>query len=108
MNLPENIRRSHTLLFNVPAYVTDGEFSSYDNLEEENVDKQYIGAEFIGLFYQRNLRIYSNILSAQQKQNSKRILCILGQTHVGVLQELLRNNEAFQVIEPHKLLNRKE
>jgi len=107
MNLPENIKRSHTLLFNVPAYVTDGEFASYDNLEEENVDKQYIGAEFIALFYRRNLKIYSNIQTAQLKQNSKRILCIIGQTHVGVLQELLRNNEAFQIIEPHTLLNRK-
>jgi len=107
MNLPENIKRSHTLLFNVPAYVTYGEFASYDNLEEENIDKRYIGAEFIALFYRRNLKIHSNILTAQQKQNSKRILCIIGQTHVGVLQELLRNNEAFQIIEPHTLLNRK-
>mgnify|MGYP001796026650 CR=1 FL=1 len=108
MNLPENIKRSHTLLFNVPAYITDGEFASYDNLDEENIDKEYIGAEFIALFYRRNLKIYSNILTAQHKHYSKRILCIVWQTHVGVLQELLRNNDTFQVVEAHKILNREE
>ena len=108
MNLPENVKRSHQLLFNLPAYVQNGEFSSYENLQEEGVDKQYIGIEFISLFYKRNLKIYSNILAAQKKGKAKRILCIVGQTHVGVLQELLKNNNDFKVIEVQEILNLKK
>lgn len=104
MNLPENIARSHQLLFNIPAYVQDGEFASYDTLDEKTIDKRYIGAEFISLFYERNLKIYSNILNTQLKTNDQRIVFITGQVHVGVLQELLRNNKHFELIEAADLL----
>ncbi len=104
MNLPENISLSHDLLFNIPAYVQDGEFSSYDKVSKASIDKRYIGAEFISLFYERNLKIYSNILNTQLKHNDQRILFITGQVHVGVLQELLSKNKHFKVIESSDIL----
>ncbi|NHF59167.1 hypothetical protein FK220_007435 [Flavobacteriaceae bacterium TP-CH-4] len=104
MNLPENIALSHQLLFNIPAYVQEGEFASYDTIDEETIDKRYIGAEFISLFYERNLKIYSNILNTPLQRNGQRILFITGQVHVGVLQELLGKNDHFAVIESADLL----
>ncbi|WP_340064995.1 DUF5694 domain-containing protein [Ascidiimonas aurantiaca] len=104
MNLPENVSLSHRLLFNVPAYVTDGEFLSYEKIDKETIDKRYIGAEFISLFYERNLKIYSNILNTQLQHNDQRILFITGQVHVGVLQDLLRKNNHFKVIESSEIL----
>lgn len=104
MNLLENISLSHDLLFNIPAYVQDGEFSSYDKIDTASIDKRYIGAEFISLFYERNLKIFSNILNTQLKHKDQRILFITGQVHVGVLQELLRKNDRFKVIESADLL----
>ncbi|MGI4758079.1 MAG: DUF5694 domain-containing protein [Janthinobacterium lividum] len=100
INAPDKIELSHRLLFNTPAYVRDGDFHDPPvNVDMQRVDKHYIGVEFIELFYNRNLRIYSNILQAQQRLGSKRILIMLGQNHVGVLQELLRHNPNFQVVE---------
>lgn len=101
MNLPENIEMSHNMMFNTPAYVQNGEFKSYENLPENtsNIDKKYIGAEFISLFYERNLKIYSNILNEQLNSGGDRILLITGQVHVGVLQELLKKNPNFKVVE---------
>lgn len=98
MNTTQNITKSHRLLFNIPAYVKDGGFKNYKNIDSTLVDKRYIGAEFITLFYERNLKIYSNILNTQLENGGKRILLIVGQTHVGVLQELLANNPDFEVV----------
>ena len=106
MNLPENISMSHKLLFNTPAYIKNGDFKTYKDLpqSEKNIDRQYIGAEFISLFYERNLKIYSNILNEQLNSGGKRILFITGQVHVGVLQELFKNNENYKVIPVHEFL----
>ncbi len=104
MNTPENLAKSYRLLFNIPAYVKNGEFVNYDKVDSTSIDKNYIGAEFISLLYERNLKIYSNILNTQQDNGGKRILMITGQTHVGVLQELLHNNTNFRVIPIHTYL----
>lgn len=68
------------------------------------IDEEYIGAEYITLFYNRNLKIYSNILNAQINNNGKRLIVFLGQVHVGVLQELFKNNPNYQVISPIEYL----
>jgi hypothetical protein len=103
LNLPENVTLSHRLLFNTPAYVTDdGTFKENNTIKAR--DSQYIGAEYISLFYTRNLKIYSNILSLQQQTQARRIVLIIGQTHVGVLQEILRNNPKFKVIPANEYL----
>lgn len=96
LNLQKNVSMSHRLLFNTPAYVTEGSFKESKTIKTK--DSRYIGAEYISLFYTRNLKIYSNILQLQQQTQAKRIVLIIGQTHVGVLQEILRNNPKFKVI----------
>ncbi len=104
MNTPENIRKSHRLFFNTPAYVKEGSFANYKNIDATSMDTNYVGAEFISLFYKRNLKIYSNILNAQLDKGGIKILMITGQTHVGVLQELLQNNINFKVVPLHNYL----
>ncbi|NQZ76203.1 MAG: hypothetical protein HRT61_08845 [Ekhidna sp.] len=97
LNRPDKVKMSHRLLYNTPAYVKDGSFNSYKDLGQ--IDNQYIGAEFISLFYKRNLKIYSNILNAQLSDESTKILLIVGQTHVGVLQGLFRENDSYEVVD---------
>lgn len=100
INQPDKIELSHRVIFNTPAYVHEGDFHDPPaNVDMARIDKHYIGVEFIDLFYRRNLRIYSNILQAQQRLGARRVLIMLGQNHVGVLQELLRHNPNFQVVE---------
>jgi hypothetical protein len=103
---PALIALSHRALLNTPALVTSGTFaaSGINTNELGRVDTAYIGAHYITLFYNRNLKIYSNLLRAQQKSQAPRLLLIIGQTHVGVLQELLGANPAYRVVPAHTYL----
>ncbi|MFG1497563.1 DUF5694 domain-containing protein [Saccharospirillum sp. HFRX-1] len=102
MNQPETISFTHRILFNTPAYVMHGDFSeeAKQQMELDSINSDYIGAEFIGLFYQRNLNIYSNILNAQLESGAQRVLVIFGQLHIGVLQELFANNPNYEIVSP--------
>ncbi|RZK22171.1 MAG: hypothetical protein EOO56_09495 [Hymenobacter sp.] len=100
INQPAVIALSHRVVFNTPAFVTSGSFTpgGTNTLDAGKVDTAYIGAHYIALFYIRNLKIYSNILRAQQRTQARHVLVMMGQTHVGVLQELLAANPAYHVV----------
>ena len=102
LNQSDMIALTHHLFYNLPASVTNGEFSktALNSVDVSKVDKRYIGAEFISLFYNRNLKIYSNALTTQRHNQGKKLLLLFGQTHVGVLQELYGANPAYQVVSP--------
>jgi hypothetical protein len=102
LNQPDLIAFSHHLFYNLPASVMNGDFSktATNTVDVSNVDKRYIGAEYISLFYNRNLKIYSNALSHQRRYQGKRLLMMFGLTHVGVLQELYRANPDYKVVSP--------
>lgn len=110
MNQPENIKLTHQLFYNMPAYVVNGDFSDSgtNTVDLGEIDEDYIGAEYITLFYNRNLKIYSNILNAQLKTQSKKLLLIMGQVHIGVLQDIIEDNPNYQIISPLKYLNPQE
>lgn len=99
-NQPVMIELVHRVQFNTPARVMNGTFTAggTNTVDLGKVDAEYIGAHFITLFYNRNLKIYSNLLRAQQQTQAKRILVLFGVAHVGVLQELLAANPAYQVV----------
>jgi len=105
LNRPENLQLSHRALFNTPAYVMHGRFTRPDaSIDTTRLNPRYIGAEFIALFYKRNLEIYSNILATQLAHPGQRMLLIMGQLHVGVLRELLAQNPDFKVVAADKYL----
>ncbi|WP_373331265.1 DUF5694 domain-containing protein [Salmonirosea aquatica] len=107
INQPKFIDLSHNLIFNLPAYVINGKFSENgtNTVDIGKIDEKYIGAEYITLFYNRNLKIYSNILNAQLDHNSKRIFLIMGQLHIGVLKDLLEANPNYKIITTSEYLN---
>ncbi|WP_335964459.1 DUF5694 domain-containing protein [Galbibacter sp. PAP.153] len=107
MNLPKYVKLSHNIIFNLPAYVMDGKFSEKgtNTVDIGNIDEKYIGAEYITLFYNRNLKIYSNILNTQLAHNTNRILLIMGQLHIGVLKDLLEDNPNYKIIEASEYLD---
>ncbi|NVO85186.1 hypothetical protein HW556_09875 [Hymenobacter sp. P5252] len=100
VNQPAVIDLLHRMQFNTPALVMNGSFAAggTNTVDLGKVDTEYIGAHFITLFYNRNLKIYSNILRAQQQTQSKRVLALFGVAHVGVLEELLAVNPAYDVV----------
>ncbi|WP_235998506.1 DUF5694 domain-containing protein [Hymenobacter sp. BT559] len=106
INQPDLVALSHRVLFNTPAYVTSGTFSASGTNTNDlgRVDTAYIGAHYITLFYNRNLKIYSNLLRAQQKTHAQRLLVIFGQNHVKVQEELLSANPTYRVVPAHTYL----
>ncbi|GAB3947445.1 hypothetical protein GCM10028805_19710 [Spirosoma harenae] len=100
LNQPDMIAMTHHLFYNLPALVTNGSFSknAQTTVDVSHVDNRYIGAEYISLFYNRNLKIYSNALTIQQQHNGRKLLVMFGQTHIGVLQELYKANPTYEVV----------
>lgn len=105
-NQPALVALSHRVVFNTPALVTSGTFAASGTNTQDlgRVDTAYIGAHYITLFYNRNLKIYANILRAQQQTQAQRVLVLMGQNHVGVLQELLAANPDYRVVLADKYL----
>ncbi|NML63948.1 hypothetical protein HHL22_01905 [Hymenobacter sp. RP-2-7] len=100
VNQPAMIALVHRVQFNTPALVMNGTFAANgtNTVNLGKVDNEYIGAHFITLFYNRNLKIYSNILRAQQQSQAQRILVLFGVAHVGVLEELFAANPTYQIV----------
>ncbi|QDA62626.1 hypothetical protein FHG12_17140 [Hymenobacter jejuensis] len=105
-NTPTMVSLIHRVQFNTPALVTNGAFFATGTNTNDlgKVDSAYVGAHYITLFYNRNLKIYSNILRAQQKTQARRVLVMLGLAHVGVQEELVAANPDYQVVHATKYL----
>ncbi|WP_245745093.1 DUF5694 domain-containing protein [Hymenobacter actinosclerus] len=105
-NQPELIGLLHRMQFNTPAQVMNGSFAAdgTNTADVGKVDTEYIGAHFITLFYNRNLKIYSNILRAQRQTQARRVMMLFGLAHVGVLEELLAVNPDYELVHAAKYL----
>ena len=101
INEPEMLDLSYRAIFNFPAYVQNGDFdkggNDYRDLNSE--EKKYVGAEYISLFFDRNIKIYSNILNTQLKTESKKIYVMMGQAHIGILKDLLEDNPNYKIVD---------
>lgn len=106
LNQPELVALLHHLQFNTPALVTNGTFApgGTNTVDAGPIDTAYIGAHFITLFYNRNLKIYTNMLRAQQQSQATRVLALFGLAHVGVQEELFAANPSYQVVHATKYL----
>lgn len=58
---------------------------------------RYIGADLVGEWYKRNLRIYANLLHYLEP-GDRRAVVLIGQAHVWPLREFLRANPNFAVV----------
>jgi hypothetical protein len=66
----------------------------------------YIGAELVGEWYKRNLKIYANILK-NVTPDDKRLLVVYGSGHIYILKQLFNDNPDFEVIEANTYLAKK-
>lgn len=94
LNSPENIARNH---YNNDNYLA----LSFG----ENAD--YTGAEYVDLWYNRNLKIFTNILRNASLED-KRYLLIIGAAHVKVLKDFFRDHPYFEIVEVKDLLDKKQ
>jgi hypothetical protein len=64
----------------------------------------YFGADgFVSAWYNRNIRIYSNV-ARLARNDDERILLIIGAGHVPILRELMRSTPALQLDEVNDVL----
>jgi len=66
----------------------------------------YIGAELVGEWYKRNIKIYANILK-NVAPTDKRIMVLFGSGHIHILKQLFKDNLDFEVIEANIYLAKK-
>lgn len=81
LNYPDALQASHQTYFDI-AMIGDGE--------------QLLGANWVGTWYARNLKIFSRLVKMAQNPED-RVLIIYGQGHAYLLQQFARESGAFEL-----------
>ncbi|WP_339703367.1 DUF5694 domain-containing protein [uncultured Marixanthomonas sp.] len=76
-------------------------FNLYNFLATQHTKGKQEGVDEITKFYQRNLKMYSNLNDIEMTEND-RIFILLGATHTAYLDIFLENNPRFQLENPNK------
>lgn len=98
LNSRPMLEQLHSLVYRTPARVTDGTLKADPMVDAGFIKPHYVGAEFISVLYNRDLKIYSNIVTTQLATGSTRILTIIGGRHVASLQGILETDPAYRVV----------
>lgn len=98
INEPATLRQLHTLVYRTPARVIDGTLKPDPMVDAAFINSRYVGAEFISVFFNRDLKVYSNIVTTQLQTHQHRQLLIIGARHAGSLQGILADDPAYRVV----------
>jgi hypothetical protein len=106
LNEPAILDYAYRLFYLTPAKVRNGKFVQppVEFVDTAYINNKYIGAEFVSIFYERELKIYSNIITTQLRQKGKRLLVIMGQRHAASLPKIFANDPAYKVIPLNKYI----
>ena len=106
LNDPATVQQLHTLVYRTPARVTHGTLKADPMVDAAFLNPRYVGAEFISVFYNRDLKVYSNIVTTQLATHQTRQLVLMGVRHVGSLQGMFRDDPAYRIVEIAPYLDR--
>jgi hypothetical protein len=96
--------KENLLLLNSNAEQKDQNHHMYNNVfPRVGAGDNYIGADLVGEWYKRNIRIYSNILK-HVSADDRRILVIFGNGHIPILKQLFSENPDFEIVDVTKFL----
>jgi len=79
-------------------------FDFYNFLATQHSENNYEGAKVISEFYERNLRMYSNLNDLKLSKND-RVFILAGATHTAYLDIFIGNSEKFILENPLKYIN---
>ena len=65
---------------------------------------EYVGEKFTSAWYDRNLKIFTNILRQIDIKKDKTIVILFGAGHTAVLRQFFENHPLFEIIELDKIL----
>ncbi len=72
----------------------------------EGAGDNYLGADSVGKWYRRNLRIFSNVYDVVNFDIEERVLLIYGAGHVWQLRQLFKDSPDFDYVEPNTYLTK--
>lgn len=99
LNSPDVLQKTYHSLYVAPAKVRNGLLNTTDRtLDSSRISYDYVGADFITHFYNRELRIYANIVRLQLSQKNQRILVVMGQRHAAALTRILADDPDYEVV----------
>ncbi len=67
------------------------------------IQESWIGPDWLGRWYQRNVRMFANVLAMENKPED-RLLIIVGDNHKWVLDMLFEFSAEFKVVQPSEFL----
>lgn len=91
-------------MYITPARVTNGTLKADPMVDSAFINPDYVGAEFISVFKNRDYKIYSNVVTTQLARQGKRLLVIIGQRHVGSLQSIFRDDPEYKLVDANAYL----
>jgi Family of unknown function (DUF5694) len=99
LKLAETSLPEYYLWLNSPEMIAYNHYSNDNYLalafgENEN----YVGAEYVDLWYNRNLKIFTNIMRKTSLED-QRYLLLIGAAHVKVLRDFFAGNPYFEIVE---------
>lgn len=71
--------------------------SVYIQANAINIDNSYAGAEMVSKWYERNLKIFSNIQRLAAK--SQRLFILFGAGHLQILREFINADENLKLVD---------
>ncbi|MDQ2746978.1 MAG: DUF5694 domain-containing protein [Acidobacteriota bacterium] len=102
--LAETNLLDYYLWMNSPEYIARNHYNNDNYLGLAIGQKNnYVGAEYVGLWYNRNLKILTNILRTASLEDN-RYLLIIGSAHVKVLRDFFAGNPYFEIVEVEDVL----
>jgi hypothetical protein len=107
LNDPAAVQQLHTLVYRTAARVTDGRLRPDPMVDAAFINPRYVGAEFVSVLYNRDLKIYSNIVNTQLAAQPRRVLVILGVRHIGSMKGIFGTDPAYRVVEAAPYLAQK-
>jgi len=107
LNSPAVVQQLHTLVYNTPARVTNGTLKPDPMVDAAFINPRYVGAELTSVFYNRDLKVYSNIVTTQLATHQSRQLLIIGVRHLGSLQGIFSTDPTYRLVGAAPYLGRK-
>ena len=105
LNQPEAYKKIYHLRYITPAKVRNGTFKNPDKMVDNDfIDNEYIGAELISVFKNRDYKIYSNIVTSQMRKNAKRVLIVIGVGHIQSLKTIFSGDSDYEIVDANEYL----
>lgn len=90
-------------LINDPIMLDYSLNTNADKLLYVGIDNGFEGADQAAVFYQRNMRIYSNLNRIKMTKND-RVLILMGSAHTAMLREFINRSPKFEMVNTSEFL----